>query len=194
MKHFQINKKRLGIIIIIIGLIMILLGFESLFHKNIKNAVFVENDMGRLQEQIILDGDVAYSMPNDWIREEKEPEKNHILYHSDFTWNDYRIKGYIEVWQNNIALDTFMTSTKSTALRNKEYKNYDSRKTKISSMDAYEVSYIQNDNEESYDTYEYYINGEDYVIKLIFLTPENVSNKSYTSVFKALAEKIVMKN
>lgn len=194
MKHFQINKKRLGITIIIIGLIMILLGFESLLHKNIRNAVFVENDMGKLQEQTILDGDVAYFMPNNWKVEEKESEKNHILYHSDFSWNDDQIKGYIEVWQNNIALDTFMTSTKNTALRSKEYKNYDSRKTKISSMDAYEVSYIQSNNGESYDTYEYYMNGKDYVVKLIFLTPENTTNKSYTSVFKALSEKIVMKN
>ena len=194
MKDFQINKKRLGITIIVIGLIMILLGVESLLHKNIRNAVFVENDMGKLQEQSVLDGEILYSLPDDWVIEEKKSEKNYILYHSDFAWNDDKIKGYIEIWQNNIALDTFMSNTKNTALQNQEYKNYDSRKTKISSMDAYEVSYIKQDNGKSYDTYEYYMNGKNYVAKLIFLTPENVSNKSYISVFKTLAERIVMKN
>lgn len=194
MKDFQINKKRLGITIIIIGLIMILLGVESLLHKNIRNAVFVENDMGKLQELSVLNGEVQYKLPNDWVMEEKKAEKNYILYHSDFSWNDDKIKGYIEIWQNNIALDTFMSNTKNTALQKQEYKNYDSRKTKISSMDAYEVSYIQQDNGKSYDTYEYYMDGKDYVAKMIFWTPENLTNKNYTSVFKTLAERIVMKN
>ena len=194
MKDFQINKKRLGITIIIIGLIMILLGVESLLHKNIRNAVFVENDMGQLKEQSVLNGEVQYGLPNDWVMEEKKSEKNYILYHSDFSWNEDKVKGYIEIWQNNIVLDTFMSNTKNIALQNQEYKNYDSRKTKISSMDAYEVSYIQQNNGKNYDTYEYYIDGKDYVAKMIFLTPENISNKNYASIFKILAERVVMKN
>ncbi|MTK10824.1 MAG: hypothetical protein F8N39_01505, partial [Clostridiaceae bacterium] len=60
MKLIIINRKRLGVTVIIIGLMFVLLGLEKKFDAGLKFTALIQNNISSLQKYEALDKKLSY--------------------------------------------------------------------------------------------------------------------------------------
>ena len=64
LKVIFINRKKVGIIVIIIGLMITLLGISKQFDNKLKTTILVENNIKLLNDYETLNGKISYKLPD----------------------------------------------------------------------------------------------------------------------------------
>ena len=72
MKLIIINRKRVGVTTIIIGLMLILLGFEKHFDARLKFAALMQNNINSLVQYEALNNKLTYKLPSEWSTKEQK--------------------------------------------------------------------------------------------------------------------------
>lgn len=188
MRSIVINKKRLGVTLVLIGLIMVMFGAEMKVDKKIKMMALMNNQSSTLTKYDILDNKYSYKLPSDWTSNESNYVGNEMLYHRDFSSVDKSLNGFVEVWNGSMALNTFVQRSKEYGISNYIYDNYQKANTSINSNEAYVVTYTMASNNYAYNAYEYFMELDNKVLKFSFFIKKSQVKENTPVIFKTLVE------
>jgi hypothetical protein len=189
MKIIVINRKRLGVTTIIIGLMLVLLGLEKHFDAKLKLAALMQNNINSLVQYQALDNKLTYKPPAEWSTSEQKFSGEEIIYHNDFNNNDSKIYGFVEVWNLKKDLKTFLEESKKVSSEQNEYKDYNVSLINIKDRDGYLVNYtIRTKSNSYYKGYEYFIRNKDKFFRFSFFMREENFKENMPTVFKTIVQ------
>ncbi|MBZ9684945.1 hypothetical protein G9F72_001035 [Clostridium estertheticum] len=188
MRIIFINRKKLGIIVILMGLMITLLGISKGFDKQLKTTILVEHNINLLNDFHALNGKVSYKLPEGWTTKEKKFSGGEIIYHNDFQSSDAVIHGFVEVWTSKQNLKTFLDNSKKISQEQNAIKNYKLDSVIINGKKTYLVQYLINVTDNNwYKVYEYFIDDGSEFYRFSFFT----RNVNFKEAFGAIYESIV---
>ncbi|WP_185651191.1 hypothetical protein [Clostridium sp. DJ247] len=191
MKLIIVNRKRLGVTVIIIGLMLVLLGLEKNFDTKLKFVALMQNNINSLKKYQVLGGKVTYKLPTDWVTEEKKFSGDEIIYHNDFTSKDSRIYGFVEIWNLNKDLKIFLDESKKISSEQNMYVEYNINQILINNMDGYLVNYtIINSANVTYKGYEYFLRNKGKFVRFSFFVKEDNFKENMPTIFKTIVQTI----
>lgn len=189
MKLIIINRKRLGVTTIIIGLMLILLGFEKHFDARLKFTALMQNNINSLVQYEALDNKLSYKLPAEWSTKEQKFFGQEILYHNDFKTNDSKIYGFVEVWKLKQDLKSFLEESKKISSEQNLYKQYNISPIKINNKDGYLVCYTMiTTSDVDYKAYEYFIKDDDKFFRFSFFLKESNFKENMPTVFRTIVQ------
>lgn len=189
MKLIIINRKRLGVTVIIIGLMFVLLGLEKKFDAGLKFTALIQNNISSLQKYEALDKKLSYKLPSEWATEQRNFSGGEIIYHNDFIAKDSKIHGFVEAWNLNKDLRTFLEESKKISSEQNLYKDYSINPIIINNRDGYLVSYtIVTPSNESVKGYEYFLRNKDKFFRFSFFVRENNFKENMPTIFKTIVQ------
>lgn len=189
MKLIIINRKRLGVTTIIIGLMLILLGFEKYFDAGLKFTALMQNNINSLVQYKALDNKLSYKLPAEWVTKEQKFSGQEILYHNDFKTNDSKIYGFVEVWSLSKDLKDFLEESKKISSEQNLYKQYNISPIKINDRDGYLVSYTMiTSSDIDYRGYEYFIKDSNKFFRFSFFMKASNFKENMPTVFKTIVQ------
>lgn len=195
MKLIIFDRKKIGIFIVIIGLMMALVGIERQFDEKLQTTSLLQNNIKSLKEYKILNNKIKYKLPEEWHTEEDQSLEGELLYNNVFFSRSAGIHGFIKVWNGGENLINFIeenriNSETENKINNYEmfYKNYNERK-------AYKIRYklIEN-NKSEYNVYEYYINCNNYIVEFAFFIREHDFKENMPTNFDIIVKSLEIKN
>ena len=189
LKIIVINRKKVGIIVVVLGLMITLLGISKQFDQKLKSTILVENNIKLLDDYVAVQGKANYKLPKGWITNEKKFSGNEILYHNDFKSSDAVINGFVEVWNRTKDLKTFLDNSKNISEEQNKIKNYKINEISINGKRTYVVQYLINvSNNNWYKAYEYFVDdGKEFYRFSFFIRSVNFK-ETYGAIFESIVE------
>lgn len=189
MKLIILNRKRLGVTIIIIGLMIVLLGFEKHFDARLKFTALMQNNINSLVGYEALNNKLSYKLPSEWITSEQKFSGQEILYHNDFKSKDSKIYGFIQVWNLKKDLKTFLEDSKRISSEKNSYKDYSVVPIYVNNRDGYLVSYTMvSGSNISYKGYEYFLKSKEKFFRFSFFMREENFKENMPTVFRTIVQ------
>jgi hypothetical protein len=190
MKVIVINKKRLGVTIIILGLMLILFGAEAAFDARLKSTALMHSNIDVLKEYEGLDGKFQYKLPEQWTINLKDYGSTEILYHNEFTSDTKIIHGYVQVWNFRGNLKDFVERGKdNSAYKPFDFKEYNMKPININEFEGYLVTYAVKDTTGEYHkAQEYYLPKGSRLFRFSFYVNEKSYKESMPTVFRAIVK------
>ncbi|MCH5138780.1 hypothetical protein JMF89_16520 [Clostridiaceae bacterium UIB06] len=195
MKLIIINRKRLGVTTIIIGLMLILLGFEKHFDARLKFTALMQNNINSLVQYKALNNKLSYKLPAEWSTKEQKFSGQEILYHNDFKASDSKIYGFVEVWNLKQDLKSFLEESKKISSEQNLYNQYNINPIKINNREGYLVSYtIITSSDIDYKGYEYFIKDDNKFFRFSFFMKGTNFKENMPTVFRTIVQTMDYKN
>lgn len=189
MKVININRKKVGIIVIIFGLMITLLGISKQFDGKLRTTILVENNIKLLNNYEVLNGKASYKLPVGWTTREKSFTGDEIIYHNDFQSSDAVIHGFVEVWKSKQELKVFLNSSKQISEEQNPIKNYKIDNIIINGRKTYLVQYLINVTDNNwYKAYEYFIDDGKEFYRFSFFTRSINFKEAYGAIFESIVE------
>jgi hypothetical protein len=182
-----INRRKLGITVILLGLMITLMGISKQFDDKLKTTILVENNINLLDDYNALNGKISYKLPEGWTTREKKLPGDEIIYHNDFQSSDAVIHGFVEVWNSKEDLKTFLENSKKISEEQNAIKNYKIDSIIINGKKTYLVHYLINVTDNNwYKAYEYFIDDKDQFYRFSFFTREVNFKEAYGAIFESI--------
>ena len=189
MRVIIINRRKLGVTFIMIGLMIILLGLELTFDSKLKLAALVQNNISSLKSYSSLENKFTYKLPSSWDTEVKDMSGDEIIYHNDFYSDDRLIHGFVQAWNTKVNLKSFLDKSKEASLEQNIVKNYKITPITINKHSGYLVTYtIKTSKDTYYRCYEYFLSDTNKYFRFAFFVKEQNFKENMTSVFKIIVE------
>lgn len=189
MKIIFINKKKVGILVIIIGLMITLLGISKQFDDKFKTTILVENNINLLDNYEVMNGKISYKLPTGWTTKEKKFSGDEIIYHNDFQSSDAVIHGFVEVWKGKQDLKAFLDNSKNISQVQNTIKNYKIDDINMNGKRTYLVQYlIKVADNNWYKAYEYFIDDGKSFYRFSFFTRNVNFKETYGAIFESIVE------
>jgi len=184
-----INRKKVGIVIIIMGLMITLLGISKGFDKQLKTTILVEHNINLLNDYVALNGKVSYKLPEGWTTKEKKFSGGEIIYHNEFQSSDAVIHGFVEVWTSRQDLKAFLDNSKKISEEQNAIKNYKLDSIIINGKKTYLVQYLINITDNNwYKVYEYFIDDGKQFYRFSFFTRNVNFKEAYGAIYESIVE------
>jgi hypothetical protein len=191
MKLIVLNKKRLGVTIIIIGLMIILFGFQTKFDSILKQTALMQSNIYSLKEYSALNNSITYKLPSDWTTSSQSFAGKEILYHNDFQSPDAKIHGFVEVWSIKEDLKTFLYKSKIASETQNVIKDYSITPISINGKSGYEIQYVMITNYGvPYKAFEYFINDQGRFVRFSFFVRDANLKENMATIFKTIVETV----
>ena len=194
MKVIVLNKKRIGVTLIIIGLMLILVALEKSFDDRLKFTVLVQNNISTFKTYKGIDDKFSYKLPENWICTEQKYENSNIIYNNEFLSADYKIQGFVQVLNFDTDLRSFLDENRAIGLSKKIYENYSITPLKFDKYDkkeGYSISFnTKNSLGISSNAYEYFIKDKNYMYKVSFSIRSEVVRENTTVIFDSIIKTI----
>ncbi|WP_206427376.1 hypothetical protein [Clostridium rectalis] len=192
---FKLNKKRIGVTIIIIALMLIMFGMQSKFSEKIKLTSLVQSNIKSLKEYKALNSYLTYKLPEDWTANEEKFSGEEILYHNNFQSKDLKVHGFIEVWNLREDLEKFLKRSKEVSSKQNIIKDYNLVTTRLVGKTAYIIDYtIVNSNNKAFKSYEYFIKDDDKFTRFSFFVQDNNFKENMPTIFKSIVQTLSYNN
>jgi len=189
MKVIFINRKKLGIIVILMGLMITLLGVSKGFDKQLKTTILVKHNINLLDNYSGLNGKITYRLPEGWTSKEKKFLGGEVIYHNEFRSSDAVIHGFVEVWSTNRDLKTFLDSSKKISEEQNVIRNYKIDSANINGRKTYIVQYLMNVTDNNwYKVYEYFIDNGNEFYRFSFFTRNVNFKEAYGAIYESIVE------
>jgi hypothetical protein len=189
MKVIVLNRKRLGVTIIIIGLMLILFGLEKNFDGRLKYVALMQSNINSLKLYEGLDKTFSYKLPSQWTTKEEKYEGNEVIYHNSFLSEDAVIHGMVQVWNINEDLKTFLDKSKALSEKYTAAQNYKANPITINKHEGYLVTYTtKTQGENVYRAYEYFIKDKNKFVRFSFFVREENFKENMPIIFKTIVE------
>lgn len=190
MKIITINKKKLGVTIILIGLMVVLLGFEKCFESRLKFASLIQNNINSLSQYSEINNRIKYKLPSAWEVKRQETFGDEIVCHTDFKSKDNKVNGFFEVWKFKGDLKTFLENSKSISDRQENlYKKYYLKDITYGNKTGYLLKYTMTKAVgNSYMGEEYFIKNENEFYRFSFFMKEEDFRENMTTMFKTIVQ------
>ncbi|MGL5243953.1 MAG: hypothetical protein ACRC7R_02075 [Sarcina sp.] len=183
------NKRQLGVTLILVFLMMVMLTGEKVFNNNIKKVALTNNNIGDLNRYMALEGTISYSLPDTWDVEEKKYPGNYIVYDNNFVSEEMGILGYVQVLNTNKDITTLVTEDKEK-LKDKNIYKYELGEDKINGNNINKVSYTEkSDKGKTYLNIIYYkkISNEK-ILKVLFSSSEEKYKENYSTIYEVILD------
>ena len=195
MKVIILNKKRLGVSIIIIGLMVVMFSIQNEFKDRMKLTTLMQSNINSLKEYKALNQELTYKLPAEWTTSEKAFEGNEIIYHNDFQSNDLKIHGFVEVWNMKEDLKEFLKKSEEISKIQNIISNYKAKVISINNKDWYLVEYtIENFQNAKFESYEYFIKNDDRLFRFSFFVRQDNFKENMPAIFKTIVQTLNYKN
>ena len=102
---FQINKKQLGVTLVLLGLMAMLISGEFLFKDRLKEVALVDTEMSIMKLITSSEGRVSYKLPESWSYSEKSFPDDGIIHYSEYSSKDKSIIGYASVAKSYVTIE-----------------------------------------------------------------------------------------
>lgn len=189
MKVIEVNKKRIGVSIILIGLMLILLGLAKNFDPMIKETVLMEKSSNKMKSYSALKKHFTYKLPKTWNASEEKFNSNEVIYHNNFLSQDKTINGFVEVWNITEDLSSFLEKSKNISEEQNIIKTYNISDVNVSGHNGYKISYIlTNPKDINYKCLEYFIKHKNMVFRFSFFIKENDYIESMITEFENIVK------
>ncbi|MDF2504788.1 MULTISPECIES: PsbP-related protein [Clostridium] len=188
MKVFVVDRKKLGVIFVVMGLMVVLFSIGIRLDNRIRTTAFIQNNMGALKEYYVTDHKISYKLPSKWTTSEEKYSGGEILYHNNFKAQDNSIHGYVQVWNLKRDLKSFLDDSKvSPEVQNKS-QDFKISDIKINNNEGYLVTYKTTGDGKPYNAFEYFVKYNEKFIRFSFYVESDKLNNNMPSVFRAIVE------
>ncbi|MDP4090003.1 MAG: hypothetical protein Q8930_12125 [Bacillota bacterium] len=189
MKVIILNRKRIGVTIIIIGLMLVLAGAEIKLNQRLRMTVLMQNGLDSLKQYEIKNSTITYKLPDIWETTEKNFGGNEITYHNEFSSSDNTIYGYVEVWNlRQKDLQTFLENSKTSAFNPERVKNFKYVPVKLNSYPGYLATYTGSTASGKYfRAYEYFVENGSTFFRMAFYVPADKFKENMPAIFESIA-------
>ncbi|MBU5486205.1 hypothetical protein KQI86_17950 [Clostridium sp. MSJ-11] len=189
MRVILINKRRLGVSIIIIGLMLTMFGTQKFFRDRINYTSLMQNNINSLKEYVITKGEATYSLPSEWNTSERSFGGEEIIYHNDFQSKDLKIHGFVEMWNLREDITDFLKKSEEISKAENKILDYKLEKIKINNEEWYLVEYtVKNNYGSKYRSNEYFKKNKDKLIRFSFFVLEENFKENMPTLFKTIIQ------
>lgn len=189
MKVLFINKRKLGVTIIIIGLMTILFGLEKNFDVKLKFTALMQNDIKSLTQYSGLKNRLKYKLPSNWDCRVQDIFGDEIVYHSNFKSADGKINGFVQVWNLKGNLKIFLQNSRSISEKQNLYKSYNMSRININGRNGYLVEYIiTKEIGDSYRGIEYFIEEGKQFCRFSFFVKDMDFKENMPTIFETIVK------
>lgn len=191
MKWIEINKKRLGVTIIIFGLILVLLAISQKFDNKIKYTAIISTEMPEFKQYISKDKRLTYKLPVSFTTRLQDFSGGEIVYHNDFSSKDNVLSGYVQIWNINEDLKTFLDKSSEISKKQNIVKGYKIRNYDKNGRKGYEVYYeMLSQNGDYYKVFEYFFKTNKGFFRISFSINERNYNEGYMPLISNIVNSI----
>jgi len=191
MKVIFINKKRLGVTLIIVGLMFVLLAFEKNFDNRLKLTLLIQNDIKYLKQYTAMQAGITYKLPEEWLTKEENFSGGEIIYHNDFQTKDSKIHGFVQVLKMPKNLKQFLDESKIISSKQNLIYDYNISTIKVKDFKGYLVEYnMEVKSGENYKCIEYFLNDQGDVIRFSFFVNENNYKENMPAIFSTIVKTV----
>lgn len=195
MKIIIINKRNLVVFVIIVGLMCTLLGLGKNFENKIKTTVFIQNNIKSLKTYEGLNKKLSYKLPSLWTTNQLNATGGEIIYHNDFLANDIKLHGFVEVWNLNENLKSFLKKSKDISDMQNINHNYTINTIKVNNKSGYLVSYdAEVSLDSTYKAYEYFIESNDQFVRFSFFIKQEDFKENMPTIYNAIVQTLNYSN
>lgn len=189
------DKKKIGVIVIIIGLMMVLISLEHHFDENIKTTSLLQNDIKSLKQYEVPNKNIYYKLPSEWSTEEEKFSGGEIIYHNGFISNNGELHGFVQVWNLRQDLKNFFQESKKVSETQNIISGYKLTEKDYNRDEGYKLVYnLVSKNKNKYKAYEYYIKDKDCFIRFAFYVNEDKFKENLPTNFETIVKSYVIKN
>ena len=194
MKLVDDNMRKLGLAIILAGLMIVILGFGRYFEESLKIATLTQNSIVEFKQYDILDGKIKYKLPSGWLATIKEDKNDKNIYLNEFVSEDASTYGAVEILNSTegveVIIDKCIEDIKGMGI-----KDYKKEKVKIDNKEVDCIQYNLKSSEENIKkTYEYYVPYDNYVAKITFIISDKKTRENTQVVFENIVKTFSFEN
>lgn len=196
MRVIFINGRKVGVAIIIVGLMVTLFGLERHFDDKLKMAALIQNNIGPLMQYEGLNGKLTYKLPETWETKTSSFEGDDITYHNDFKADNLSILGFVQVWNKKIDLRKFLDNSKIISEKQNVIKDYRLEEIEINNCEGFLVRYLIYSPKEKKDylAYEYFIDCTDAYVRFSFFVRSDKYKDSTVRIFQSIVKTLQYKS
>lgn len=188
MKFVVIDGKKLGAIIVVVGLMLVLFGIGTNLGGRIRSTAYIQSNLGQLKKYDIKEYNFDYMLPVKWKTSVEKFAGNEILYHNNFSDENNTLHGFVELWNKTQDLESFLKVSKEISEKQNDVRNYSIEKLNIKGKKTYLVNYIiYNTSGEGFNASEYFVDEGNRFVRFSFF----VNNKKYKPDMKPIFRAIV---
>lgn len=188
MKVENEDMRRIGLAVILAGLMVVIIGLGKYFEDSLRIATLTQNSMLDFKEYNVSDEGISYKLPENWLTSESKEEDEKCIYINEFVSTDASIYGYIQVVRDERDFKETINTFKEE-IQGMGIKKIHSEEININDVVAEMVEYTFNFSENKVkNTYEYYIPYEDYVIKVSFTINDEKAKENTKVVFENIVK------
>ena len=182
-----LTKKKVGVITIIIGLMILLFGIGYSFDGGLRFTGLMQNNIYSLKNYDLPKQKFSYKLPSEWATTLRDLSFSGIIYHNEFVSSDSYVSGVVEIISTKEAVNTYIDNSKSFKEENSFCQSYSTSSVTIQkekgSLVSYDISYT---DKPVYDNRDYYIKKGDNIYKISFSVRKDKFKDSLTSVYDTI--------
>ena len=190
MRFVILDGKKLGVIIIVLGLMVVVFGLGINLNTNIRATAFIESNMGTLKKFSVNAYNISYKLPSKWKTNLELSHKSEVIYHNNFSSQHELIYGFVEMCRLEGDLKLFLNKSEILINDARKVESYNLAPVKINNFEGYEITYKFKSNNQTYSAYEYFVKTNTLFVRFSFFINTRNSDESIPSVFKAIVDTI----
>lgn len=190
MRVVFINRRQLGVTIILIGLMLILFVFEKNFDDKLKLTLLIQNDIKYMTQYNTGVKDIIYKLPSEWKTSVENFSGGEILYHNDFQSDNSVIHGYVQVLNIKKDLKTYLDQSRIISQKQNKIYNYNINTIKIKNYNGFLINYKIESKSNLYICNEYFVNVNGEIVRFSFFVRESNYKENMPTIFSTIVKTI----
>ncbi len=190
MRVVFINRRQLGVTIILIGLMLILFVFEKNFDDKLKLTLLIQNDIKYMTQYNTGVKDIIYKLPSEWENSVENFSGGEILYHNDFQSDNSVIHGYVQVLNIKKDLKTYLDQSRIISQKQNKIYNYNINTIKIKNYNGFLINYKIESKSNLYICNEYFVNVNGEIVRFSFFVRESNYKENMPTIFSTIVKTI----
>lgn len=189
MKLIILNRKRLGVTIIIVGLMLILFGLEKKFDGRLKYVNLIQNNINSLKQYEAANLKFKYKLPEKWTTQKEDFQGGEVLYHNEFSSEDKNIYGFVQVWRLREELKNFLERSREFSDKYGVYSNYKLIPITVKNHEGYEITYtLTVSGNGEYIGHEYFLKNKGKFYRFSFFVSKANYKETMSAIFKTIVD------
>ncbi|MBC8062539.1 MAG: hypothetical protein H7Y18_18005 [Clostridiaceae bacterium] len=169
MKLIIIDKKKTGVFMIIVGLMLVLFCLEVNFEGKLKLTSLIQNNISSLKLYNVTEKNITYKLPGEWATQQEKFSGGELIYHNRFISNKGDIHGYVDVWNLRQDLKIFLEQSREISKSQNIISGYKLADFYYNDRDGFKVVYSMTTKAgDKYKAYEYFIKCDESFIRFAF--------------------------
>jgi hypothetical protein len=187
MKIIILGKKKLGLNIILLGLMVILFAAANWFQDNLKYTALLQSNINSFKTYQYINNEFGYDLPSEWAANIRKVVSSEIDYQNEFISKNSDISGMIQVWISQSDLTNFINKNAVMEQNQNIIRNYTVNKLSIDNHESFVVDYsMLNSQNINFRCEEYYIKMNKGIIKYSFYVRDKDFKENMSVIFKEI--------